>query len=106
MSTPPKGIPALQVREEVKVAMVGHDGPVHGPVDPERARWVASELTDRECEVLRLVAGGMTNREVASTLHISPHTVGRHLQNLFTKLGVTHRNDLVGALRQGDAGSR
>ena len=51
----------------------------------------ASELTDRECEVLRLVAGGMTNREVASTLHISPHTVGRHLQNVFTKLGVTSR---------------
>jgi ATP/maltotriose-dependent transcriptional regulator MalT len=51
----------------------------------------ASELTDRECEVLRLVATGMTNREVASTLHLSPHTVGRHLQNVFTKLGVTSR---------------
>lgn len=50
-----------------------------------------SALTDRECEVLRLVAAGMTNREVASTLHISPHTVGRHLQNVFTKLGVTSR---------------
>jgi ATP/maltotriose-dependent transcriptional regulator MalT len=50
-----------------------------------------SELTDRECEVLRLVAAGMTNREVASTLHLSPHTVGRHLQNVFTKLGVTSR---------------
>ncbi len=51
----------------------------------------ASELTDRECEVLRLVARGMTNRAVASTLHISPHTVGRHLQNVFTKVGVTSR---------------
>jgi len=51
----------------------------------------ASELTDRECEVVRLVAAGMTNRDIASMLHISPHTVGRHLQNVFTKLGVTSR---------------
>ena len=50
-----------------------------------------SELTDRECEVLRLVATGMTNREVASALTISQHTVGRHLQNIFTKLGVSSR---------------
>jgi DNA-binding NarL/FixJ family response regulator len=33
----------------------------------------------------------MTNREVASTLHLSPHTVGRHVQNVFAKLGVTSR---------------
>jgi ATP/maltotriose-dependent transcriptional regulator MalT len=51
----------------------------------------SSALTDRECEVLRLVAAGMTNREVASTLHLSPHTVGRHVQNVFAKLGVTSR---------------
>jgi ATP/maltotriose-dependent transcriptional regulator MalT len=50
-----------------------------------------SELTDREREVLRLVASGMTNREVAATLYLSPHTVGRHLQNVFAKLGVTTR---------------
>jgi ATP/maltotriose-dependent transcriptional regulator MalT len=50
-----------------------------------------SELTERECEVLRLVAAGMTNREIAATLHLSPHTVGRHLQNVFAKLGVTTR---------------
>jgi ATP/maltotriose-dependent transcriptional regulator MalT len=49
------------------------------------------DLTARECEVLRLVAGGSTNREVAVALVISEHTVARHLQNIFAKLGVSSR---------------
>jgi ATP/maltotriose-dependent transcriptional regulator MalT len=50
-----------------------------------------SELTERECEVLRLVAGGRTNREVATALVISEHTVARHLQNIFAKLALPSR---------------
>ena len=52
----------------------------------------AGGLSSRELEVLRLVAGGMTNREIASALVISEHTVRRHLQNLFAKLGVSSRS--------------
>lgn len=48
-------------------------------------------LTDRETEVLRWVARGKTNREIATLLYISPHTVRTHLEHVFEKLGVRTR---------------
>jgi ATP/maltotriose-dependent transcriptional regulator MalT len=48
-------------------------------------------LTEREVEVLRLVAAGKTNNEVAAELYLSVKTVSRHLSNIFTKVGVTSR---------------
>jgi DNA-binding CsgD family transcriptional regulator len=48
-------------------------------------------LTDREAEVLRLVARGRTNREIGAELFISDKTVARHLSNIFAKLGVSSR---------------
>jgi ATP/maltotriose-dependent transcriptional regulator MalT len=48
-------------------------------------------LSRRELEVLGLVAAGKSNREIAAALVISEHTVARHLQNIFAKLGVTSR---------------
>lgn len=51
----------------------------------------SSGLTGRELGVLRLVAAGKSNREIASTLFISEHTVARHVQNIFAKLGVSSR---------------
>jgi DNA-binding CsgD family transcriptional regulator len=50
-----------------------------------------SGLTAREVEVLRLIAGGLTNNEIAASLHLSAKTVSRHLSNIFTKIGVTSR---------------
>ncbi|MFN2624928.1 MAG: LuxR C-terminal-related transcriptional regulator [Mycobacteriales bacterium] len=48
-------------------------------------------LTGRELEVLRLIAAGKRNREIAERLVVSEHTIGRHVQNIFTKLGVSSR---------------
>jgi len=52
----------------------------------------ASPLSSRETEVLRLVARGATNKEVAAELVVSEHTVARHLSNIYTKLGVASRS--------------
>jgi ATP/maltotriose-dependent transcriptional regulator MalT len=60
-------------------------------VDAIRAAAPAHGLTARELEVLRLVAAGRSNREIATALVISEHTVARHLQNIFAKLGVSSR---------------
>ncbi len=49
-------------------------------------------LTAREAQVLRLVAAGKSNRDIATELVISEHTVARHLQNMFVKLGVSSRS--------------
>ncbi|MGH2681573.1 MAG: LuxR C-terminal-related transcriptional regulator [Actinomycetota bacterium] len=49
-------------------------------------------LSPREAQVLRLVAAGKSNREIASELTISEHTVARHLQNMFVKLDVSSRS--------------
>ncbi len=51
----------------------------------------AAELSGREREVLGLIAAGHTNREIAAALVISQHTVRRHVENIFAKLGVATR---------------
>jgi DNA-binding CsgD family transcriptional regulator len=62
-------------------------GMLQTPVGVDRG----GALTDREAEVLALVAAGKTNREIASALRISEKTVARHVSNIFMKLGLPNR---------------
>jgi DNA-binding CsgD family transcriptional regulator len=54
-------------------------------------RALPARLSEREAEVLCLVATGRTNREIAAKLHLSQKTVSRHLTNIFAKIGVNSR---------------
>ena len=54
-----------------------------------------SELSQRETQILRLVARGTSNKEAAKTLHLSETTVKRHLSNVYAKLGVHTRGEAV-----------
>lgn len=58
------------------------------------------ELTNREQEVLRLVAHGLTNAEIADRLYISKKTAGNHVSNILTKLGLRSRTEAAGYAAQ------
>lgn len=59
------------------------------------SRSLESKLTVRELEVLRLLAGGMGQKEISADLAISPKTVGTHIEHILMKLGVQSRTQAV-----------
>lgn len=62
----------------------------------------ADELTARELEVLRQLADGLSNKEIAGRLNLSPRTINFHLDNIYAKLGVKSRTEaLVKAIKRG-----
>jgi DNA-binding NarL/FixJ family response regulator len=61
-----------------------------GSRPPRRRQWPAG-LTTREVEVLRLLARGDTNKDIARALYVSPRTVGHHVQHIYRKVGVSTR---------------
>ena len=69
------------------VRMVGKGMTVFG----RQEEAPATPLSDREREVLTLIASGATNREIAERLYLSPHTVKEHASALYRKLGVKNR---------------
>ncbi len=70
-------------------------GEVRWFVRPERADSVAQELTEREKEVLRLLAEGRSNQEIAGELSRLEHTVRSHMTRLYQKLGVKSAREAI-----------
>ena len=69
---------------------------------PEIAETIRSELSDREIEVLKLIANGKDNAVIAGELHISPKTVKNHISNILMKLQIDNRiQAAVYAVRSG-----
>jgi len=66
-----------------------------GETARKRDRSTAEQLTPQELQIARLVAGGLTNKEIAAQLYLSPRTVDYHLRKVFTKLGIASRTELV-----------
>jgi DNA-binding CsgD family transcriptional regulator len=63
--------------------------------DEVPADWAAPALTEREFEVLRMLAAGLLNKEIAGALSISPTTVNSHLKSIFEKLNAHTRTEAV-----------
>jgi DNA-binding NarL/FixJ family response regulator len=75
---------------------------VTSPVQEKPGKGAADELTPRELEVLRHIAGGMSNKEIAAAFGIAEKTVKTHVTNLLSKLGLADRTQAaVYAVRNG-----
>jgi HD-GYP domain-containing protein (c-di-GMP phosphodiesterase class II)/DNA-binding CsgD family transcriptional regulator len=61
------------------------------PAVPSRGTAWPAGMSDREVEVLRLIARGRTNKQVADSLYLSAKTVGRHIENIYGKIGANSR---------------
>ncbi len=82
---------ATDVRPEERTVIIA-------PAPPQDLIWLgmaAHGLSAREEDVARLVVGGLSTRQISDRLFIAEHTVQRHLTNIFEKVGVRSRRDLV-----------
>lgn len=86
---PPPNIPPVQ--EQISSASQSHQAPIPNLIEP---------LTDRESEILHLVAAGLKNSDIAERLSITIGTVKRHIANIYGKLGVTHRAAAIARARE------
>jgi DNA-binding NarL/FixJ family response regulator len=82
---------ALAAEEPVATGTGVPPATAPGPPTPARQTARPAGLTAREVEVLRLLAQGKTDRQIAGELIISEKTVGRHLEHVYAKLGVASR---------------
>ena len=82
----------------------GEPGPVAVVVEPAKSAQIAPiiveayRLTPREQQITQAVARGLSNPQIAASLHLSTHTVRDHLKAVFGKVGVGSRGELVATL--------
>jgi two-component system response regulator DesR len=86
----PKDWPAADIARAVRRVALGQ--PLPDQIPPGAGAIV---LSGREREVLERIAGGATNREIATALHLSPHTIKEHTSALYRKLEVRNRAEAV-----------
>jgi DNA-binding CsgD family transcriptional regulator len=79
----------------VKEVLVPAEAPARKPFAPDAAQQQILGITARELEILTLVAGGLSNREIANQLFVSENTVKTHCARAFDKLGAARRTQAV-----------
>jgi DNA-binding NarL/FixJ family response regulator len=98
----PLAASADQIEKAIEAAAAGLGIFVPHHLDTAAANRMSSALTGRETEVLRMIAEGLANKEIAWRLGISEHTVKFHVSALLGKLGAGSRAEAIGAgIRQG-----
>src|SRR5246127_4360443 len=68
---------------------------VYGDLPPEDEEELSEEITSRETDVLRMLAEGLVNKDIAARLGISEHTVKFHISSILDKLGASNRTEAV-----------
>jgi DNA-binding NarL/FixJ family response regulator len=88
--------------DEIEAAVHAVDAGLVVLAEPPIAQELAEPLTERELELLDLLAEGISNKLIAHRLSISEHTVKTHVASIFAKLGVSSRTEAVSqAIRRG-----
>ena len=90
-----RGREVVRERVVVKEVLVPAEVRAPGPFSPDRTQQKALGITERELEVLVLVAGGFSNREIAARLFVSENTIKTHCARAFDKLGASRRTQAV-----------
>ena len=83
------------VVREVLVPTSDRDAKPTSPFTPDTAQQQSLGITDRELEILTLIARGLSNREIATQLFVSENTIKTHCSRAFDKLGAARRTQAV-----------